>query len=144
MFFLALSVDINKHITEGKSFILEGIHVQSSYLLHIMKALQSTNKTGIVVPFFIHIKEYEQKKSATCESTRSLDILETSPNTELQIDEYLERFDWIDQSLAEDLKRDFIEIQADLRDLNATLFEMHDYVLRKIQKDYSQLCSTIL
>ena len=49
----ALDVDLSKHVAEGKSFIMEGIHVSSGSLHYLEGCLSQLQRQGIIVPFLL-------------------------------------------------------------------------------------------
>lgn len=83
-----LNVDISKYISEGKSFLIEGPHIQSSLLDCIADQLQKNDQDsyrGLMVPFLVTIKNDESIDAPSSQNDSRFVHIQLSSNTSLSI-----------------------------------------------------------
>lgn len=83
-----LKVDISKYISEGKSFLIEGPHIQSSLLNCIIDQLQKNNQDsycGLMIPFLVTINNNEIIDAALSQNDSRFVHIQLSPNTSLSM-----------------------------------------------------------
>lgn len=158
---IALHVDITKYISEGKSFIIEGIHVQQSFLQSIVSCIKSNCKRGIVVPFLLTaenekdhrqcIQEFVESSLASSllhsESEHAIHLplplgrssLDESKLTE-QVSHLYHNFTAV-QAFLQETNTDFINVTVHHASLSQTLDLMHSHILMTLEKQFDTLVS---
>jgi 2-phosphoglycerate kinase len=145
----ALQGDIEKCFNEGKAIIIEGSHIDPKLFLDVIQDMNlncskstTTNKKGIVVPFFLNVEAREEHylffeqwlssrdEICTIESLGATfeERLETLSNNFFYIQDYL-----IENDLDDDART---RVDVNLHRLEDTLDFLHDTVLQKIEQAY--------
>lgn len=131
--------DIDKCLKEGKSLIVEGLHIdprlyQKEIATHCGNAANGSSSSGIVVPFLLTLKEADH-----------LNFMMNSPDPRYQTNEATVGFrnlQHVQSYLVEHAKvpamLPFTEIAINLHSFHDTLDLMHDIVLKRIEQVYMQ------
>ncbi|RHY30767.1 hypothetical protein DYB32_004046 [Aphanomyces invadans] len=117
--------DIDKCLKEGKSLIIEGLHIDPR--LYQAEVASHVPSGGIVIPFLLTINADDHKS-----------FIESSPDPRYKLEKAANCFKSL-QAVQTYLKKDsapFIEIPVDIHSLHGTLDAMHDVVLQRIEQVY--------
>ncbi|CAK4679825.1 hypothetical protein LEN26_002930 [Aphanomyces euteiches] len=117
--------DIDKCLKEGKSLIIEGLHIDPR--LYQKEVHQTTSSGGIVIPFLLTINPDAHKT-----------FIESSPDPRYKQDKAANCFRNL-QAVQTYLLKDyapFIQVPVDIHSLHGTLDAMHDVVLQRIEQVY--------
>lgn len=125
--------DIDKCLKEGKSLIVEGLHIDPR-LYQKEIATHTASSSGIVVPFLLTIQESDH-----------LNFMKNSPDPRYQSSEATEGFrnlqrvqSYLVAHTTEPDVLPFTEIAINLHSFHETLDLMHDIVLKRIEQVYMQ------
>lgn len=128
--------DIDKCLKEGKSLIVEGLHIDPRlYQKEIAAHTESgSSSSGIVVPFLLTIQESDH-----------LNFMMNSPDPRYQSSEATVGFrnlqhvqSYLVEHATEPDVLPFTEIAINLHSFHETLDLMHDIVLKRIEQVYMQ------
>ncbi|RHZ27750.1 hypothetical protein DYB37_011151 [Aphanomyces astaci] len=117
--------DIDKCLKEGKSLIIEGLHIDPR--LYQAEVSHTVPSGGIVIPFLLTIDPEDHKS-----------FIESSPDPRYKLEKAANCFKSL-QVVQTYLKKDsapFIEVPVDIHSLHGTLDAMHDVVLQRIEQVY--------
>ncbi|RHY07361.1 hypothetical protein DYB25_009476 [Aphanomyces astaci] len=117
--------DIDKCLKEGKSLIIEGLHIDPR--LYQAEVGHTVPSGGIVIPFLLTIDPEDHKS-----------FIESSPDPRYKLEKAANCFKSL-QVVQTYLKKDsapFIEVPVDIHSLHGTLDAMHDVVLQRIEQVY--------
>ncbi|KAF0719908.1 Aste57867_705 [Aphanomyces stellatus] len=116
--------DIDKCLKEGKSLIIEGLHIDPRLY---QKEVNNTASGGIVIPFLLTISSEDHKT-----------FIESSPDPRYKLDKAANCFRnlQIVQTYLQQDSAPFIEVPVDIHSLHGTLDAMHDVVLQRIEQVY--------